>query len=64
MTMETEALVSYGADSNFKADWRFERVKLLRSPQQQELTVRMVASGICHSDIVAASQPPRPHFKQ
>ncbi|KAL6247066.1 hypothetical protein RBB50_006374 [Rhinocladiella similis] len=62
MAIETEALVSYGADNNFKADWRFERVKLLRSPGQHELKVRMVASGICHSDIVAASLPPRPEW--
>ncbi|KIW68767.1 hypothetical protein PV04_04689 [Phialophora macrospora] len=61
MATETPALVSYPADSTtFKPDWRFENVKLLRSPKEHELKIRMVATGICHSDIVVASIPNRP----
>lgn len=62
MDIETQALVAYAPDSNLKADWRLEQVKLLLSPKQHELKVRMVATGICHSDLVAASTPPIPEW--
>ncbi|EXJ60426.1 hypothetical protein A1O7_04578 [Cladophialophora yegresii CBS 114405] len=61
MATETHALVSYPVDSTtFKPDWRFGSVKLLRSPKEHELKIRMVATGICHSDIVVASIPNQP----
>jgi Zn-dependent alcohol dehydrogenase len=61
MATETPALVSYPADSTtMKPDWRFENIKLVASPKEHELKVRMVATGICHSDILVASIPSRP----
>ena len=59
MATETPALVAYPASDDLKADWRFENVKILRAPKEHELKVRMVATGICHSDIVVASMPGR-----
>ncbi|OCT52761.1 Aryl-alcohol dehydrogenase [Cladophialophora carrionii] len=61
MATETQALVSYPVDTTtLKPDWRFGTVKLLRSPKEHELKIRMVATGICHSDIVVASIPNQP----
>ncbi|ETI24741.1 hypothetical protein G647_04111 [Cladophialophora carrionii CBS 160.54] len=61
MATETQALVSYPVDTTTrKPDWRFGTVKLLRSPKEHELKIRMVATGICHSDIVVASIPNQP----
>lgn len=62
MATETPALVAYPVDSKSKPDWRFENVKVTRSPKEHELKVRMVATGICHSDIVVASLPPAPEW--
>ncbi|KAJ9616947.1 hypothetical protein H2200_000667 [Cladophialophora chaetospira] len=65
MTTDTPALVSYPAqsvDSRPKPDWRFENVKFLRSPEEHELKIRMVSTGICHSDIVVAAIPSRPEW--
>lgn len=58
MATETLALVSYPCDSTtFKPDWRVENVKVSQSPKEHELKVRMISTGICHSDIVVASIP-------
>ena len=64
MATEFPALISYPADSTtFTPDWRFENVKVVRSsPKEHELKIRMVATGICHSDIVVASIPSRPEY--
>ncbi|KIX91913.1 uncharacterized protein Z520_12376 [Fonsecaea multimorphosa CBS 102226] len=56
MATETPALVSYPVAST-GPDWRFEKIKVLRAPKEHELKIRMVATGICHSDIVVASIP-------
>ena len=58
MATEAPALVSYPVGDDFKPSWKFENVKVLREPKERELKVRMVATGICHSDIVVASIPP------
>lgn len=62
MATETPALVAYPAEENIRSprpDWRFEQVKVLRGPKENELKVRMVATGICHSDIVVAASSAR-----
>jgi Zn-dependent alcohol dehydrogenase len=61
MASETLAVVSYPADLSSgapKPDFRVENVKVLRAPKEHELKVRMVATGICHSDLVVGSLPP------
>ena len=61
MATETPALVAYPAQGTaLIPDWRFENVKLLRPPKEHEVKVRMVATGICHTDLVTASMPSRP----
>ncbi|KAJ9497685.1 hypothetical protein H2202_006718 [Exophiala xenobiotica] len=55
MSDEYPALVSY--PPNPGPNWKVENVKVSRSPDQHELKVRMLATGICHSDIVVASIP-------
>ncbi|KIW28982.1 uncharacterized protein PV07_04833 [Cladophialophora immunda] len=53
---EVEAIVSYPPTSG--PDWRLERIKFSRPLQSHELRVRMVATGICHTDIALSSLPP------
>jgi Zn-dependent alcohol dehydrogenase len=55
MSDEYPALVSY--PPNPGPNWKVENVKVSRSPDEHELKVRMLATGICHSDIVVASIP-------
>lgn len=55
MASEAPALVAYPA--NPTPDWRVENIKVSRTPGPKELKIRMVATGICHSDIVVASIP-------
>ncbi|KIW30070.1 uncharacterized protein PV07_05846 [Cladophialophora immunda] len=59
MATEIPALVSYPAEPTTLApDWRFENIKIIsRGPKEHELKIRMVATGICHSDIAVASIP-------
>ncbi|OAP61876.1 hypothetical protein AYL99_04079 [Fonsecaea erecta] len=58
MATEVPALVSYPAEPTTLApDWRFENIKVSRGPKEHELKIRMVATGICHSDIVVGSLP-------
>lgn len=40
-----KAIVSYSAN-----DWRFQDV-LVREPREHELLVKIVGSGICHTDV-------------
>ena len=44
-TILCKAIVTYT-----RSEWRLEDV-LLREPEQGELLVRTVASGICHTDV-------------
>ncbi|EXJ76140.1 uncharacterized protein A1O5_00648 [Cladophialophora psammophila CBS 110553] len=60
MATEIPALVSYPCEPTTLApDWRFENIKVSRGPKEHELKIRMVATGICHSDIVVAAIPGR-----
>lgn len=45
-TIPTQAIITYG-----NSDWRLQPV-LARSPGPKELLVRVIATGICHTDIV------------
>ncbi|KAH0835280.1 hypothetical protein AYO21_01507 [Fonsecaea monophora] len=38
-------------------DWRAEKVTLSRKVKERELKIRMVATGICHTDIFVSSIP-------
>lgn len=52
MATTVRALVAY--EPTPEQDWRIEEIKLVRGPGANELKVRMVATGICHSDIFIA----------
>ncbi|KAH7075680.1 zinc-binding dehydrogenase [Paraphoma chrysanthemicola] len=52
MSKTYPALVAY--KPNPKPNWKVETVKIVRSPNEKELKIRMVATGICHTDIVLA----------
>ena len=54
--ISTTAIVS-SAPENGHVKWRKENVQL-RAPQQDEVLVRIIASGVCHSDIAVSSIPP------
>ncbi|OAG38696.1 hypothetical protein AYO21_07049 [Fonsecaea monophora] len=57
-TDQVPALVSYPAEpTKLTPDWRFEKIKVSRPPKEHELKIRMVATGICHTDILVASIP-------
>jgi Zn-dependent alcohol dehydrogenase len=45
---------------NPEPNWKIEEIKILRPPRNHELKIRMVATGICHSDIFVASNPSMP----
>ncbi|KIX09620.1 uncharacterized protein Z518_00700 [Rhinocladiella mackenziei CBS 650.93] len=55
MATEYSAVVCY--PPNPRPDWRVENVKITRSPKENELKVRMIASGICHTDVFVSSIP-------
>lgn len=52
--MESQALVARGPFSEGK--WAIENVRL-REPEDDEVIVEMVASGICHTDLVCGDNP-------
>ncbi|EXJ79941.1 hypothetical protein A1O3_08227 [Capronia epimyces CBS 606.96] len=52
----TRALVSYEPTTASQVDWRLEDVSL-REPKDDELVIRLVATGICHTDLVFGSLP-------
>ncbi|KAF7197443.1 Aryl-alcohol dehydrogenase [Pseudocercospora fuligena] len=51
---ETQAIVS--RDTLQNGGWKFEDIRV-RQPKEGELLVKMVATGICHSDVFAGSVP-------
>jgi Zn-dependent alcohol dehydrogenase len=55
MATEYPAVVCY--PPNPGPDWRVETVKIPRSPKEHELKVRMLATGICHSDVFISCIP-------
>ena len=55
MSSECTAVVCHPPNPN--PDWRVEKVRLLRQPGEKELKVRMVATGLCHTDIFLSSLP-------
>lgn len=50
------AIVTYEAKDGH-VDWKLEDIKLARDIKPDEVLVRMVASGICHTDIVFSFMP-------
>ncbi|EME81245.1 uncharacterized protein MYCFIDRAFT_38613 [Pseudocercospora fijiensis CIRAD86] len=52
--LKTQAIVS--RDTLQNGGWKFETVRV-RQPGEGELLVKMVATGICHSDVFAGSVP-------
>ncbi|KAJ9644356.1 hypothetical protein H2204_001708 [Knufia peltigerae] len=53
---EYPALVSY--EPNPKPVWKLEKVKIPpKAPGDHQVKVRLVATGICHSDIIVGSVP-------
>ncbi len=54
-TTTTTALVSYAP--NPQPDWRVETITVCRPPRDHELKIRMVATGVCHTDLFVASVP-------
>ena len=56
-TMSDEYLAIVCYPPNPVPNWKVENVKVARSPNEHELKVRMLATGICHSDIIVSSIP-------
>ncbi|KAJ9650681.1 hypothetical protein H2198_010017 [Neophaeococcomyces mojaviensis] len=56
MSSEFPAIVCY--PPNPLPDWRIEKLRLKRQPSKYELKVRMVATGICHTDLIYAQISP------
>lgn len=55
MANECLAVVCY--PPNPGPNWRVDKIRLLRQPRENELKIRMVASGLCHTDIFMSSLP-------
>lgn len=56
MAKEVNAIVAYppeGAHPN----WKYESIKISREPGPNELVVRVLAAGICHTDVLCSMQP-------
>lgn len=52
------ALISYEPSEPGKLDWRHESITIKRTdPGPNEVLVRMLAAGVCHTDIVCGSVP-------
>ncbi|KIW95786.1 uncharacterized protein Z519_02850 [Cladophialophora bantiana CBS 173.52] len=56
MTIEVAAVVAYPPQGT--PNWRYEPVKL-RTVKDHEIQIRMVSTGICHSDIYESNIPDR-----
>lgn len=54
-TQSYPALVSH--DPNPSSVWKLENVTILRAPGDRQVKGRLLATGICHSDIVVGSIP-------
>jgi len=54
MTRSTQAVVAYEPLASGAPNFKTEMLTL-REPTESELLVKMVASGICHTDIVVGS---------
>ncbi|KAF1847645.1 NAD(P)-binding protein [Cucurbitaria berberidis CBS 394.84] len=54
--ISTTAIVS-DVPKDGQVQWRRQRVQL-RAPREDEILVRIIASGICHTDLVLSSIPP------
>lgn len=52
------AIVAYEPTAPHTPNWRYETIKLARSLKSHELLVRMVATGICHTDIHYGTETP------
>ena len=55
MATNTKAIVTYASDKSPK--WELESVNLSREIRDDEIKVRMVAAGICHSDVYCSILP-------
>ena len=55
MTNEFSAIVCHEPISG--PNFRLERLQVSRRPQEHELKIRMVATGVCHTDLYMASLP-------
>ncbi len=55
MASETKAIVTYASDAS--PTWKLESVSFAREIRDDEIKVRMVATGICHSDIYCSLVP-------
>jgi len=55
MATEYPAVVCYAPNPG--PNWKVETVKVPRSPKEHELKVRMIATGICHSDVFVSCIP-------
>ncbi|KEF63558.1 uncharacterized protein A1O9_01536 [Exophiala aquamarina CBS 119918] len=56
MATEYETVVCY--PPNPGPNWKVEATKVSRTLQEKELRIRMVASGICHTDVFVSCIPP------
>ena len=56
MAITTRALVAYEPE-NGHANFKLEEVTISRPVQPDEVLVRMVASGVCHTDLIFALAP-------
>lgn len=53
---ETQAIVCGTPREDGSSNWKMEKLRL-RGIGEKELVVRIVASGVCHTDLLAGSVP-------
>ncbi|KFY36955.1 hypothetical protein V495_07494 [Pseudogymnoascus sp. VKM F-4514 (FW-929)] len=58
MTMESPAVIALTPSEAGGPSWRFGLVKFARPLRETELKIRMVSTGICHTDLFMSSLPP------
>lgn len=55
-SVSARAIVAYEPSDGQKVNWKLENVAV-RELKPDELLVRIVATGICHTDVVFATWP-------
>ncbi|KAH7378181.1 zinc-binding dehydrogenase [Cadophora sp. MPI-SDFR-AT-0126] len=58
MTIEVPAVIALAPSESGHPSWRFGSLKFARTLRENELKIRMVSTGICHTDLFMSSLPP------
>jgi Zn-dependent alcohol dehydrogenase len=52
------AIVAYEPTKPHTTNWKYENIRLARDLKPHELLIKMIATGICQTDVHYATQPP------